>query len=91
MSGTERPGDLDAGEPFQAGRGLMVVRCHRCGGEAGVTAPFSQAPETSFPDALDAQCEELKDSRKAGYSEVRANSCVALQRAITAAIGGRDD
>lgn len=56
-----------------------------------MAAPFSQAPQTSYPDALDAQCEELKEGQKAGYSEVRANACAALQRAITAAIGGRDD
>jgi hypothetical protein len=91
MSGGERPGEFDPDQSLQAGRGQMIVRCQRCGGEATVAAPFSQAPHTSYPDALDAQCEELKESQKAGYSEVRANACAALQRAITAAIGGRDD
>lgn len=69
----------------------MIVRCHRCAGEAIVTAPFSQEPQILYPDDLKASCEELKDRRATGGSEIEQDACAALRRAITNAVGGRDD
>lgn len=69
----------------------MIVRCHRCAGEAVVTAPFSQAPHVDYPDALRAGCEELRDRVASGSSAIEAEACAALKRAIVNAMGGRDD
>jgi len=69
----------------------MIVRCHRCAGEAVVTAPFSQAPQIAYPDALTESCEEIKDRTAAGNAQIATDACASLRRAITAAMGGRDD
>ena len=89
---TEHEGELVEDDALaEHGQGRMVVRCHRCAGEAIVAAPFSQAPRIYYPAALKARCEELKAPLAAGHPEMDGGKCAALRRAITAAMGGRDD
>ena len=89
---TERESELvEDDAPAEHGQGRMVVRCHRCAGEAIVAAPFSQTPRIYYPAALKVRCEELKAQLAAGYPDMDADKCPALRRVITAAMGGRDD
>ena len=69
----------------------MIVRCHRCAGEAVVTVPFSLEPSIEYPGAVSGACQEREDQRARGHTQSEVEACQALQRAIRNAIAGRDD
>lgn len=91
MTEDEQGQPAEASQFGQPGRGTMMVRCQRCGADAPVMAPFSRTPQVTYPAALKDACEELKEQRAAGHADADPERCGALQRAVTAAIGGRDD